>query len=74
MSGDEEKVFWVKNTNKLVDRDLYVLGGKTGYTHEAGYNLVTKARNGSKELTALVLGSQIKMNYEEVYKLLKMFL
>lgn len=65
---------WVDNTNKLLERDLYITGGKTGYTDEAGYNLVTQAKNQRHELLALVMGAQIKMNYEEVYQLLKKYL
>jgi D-alanyl-D-alanine endopeptidase (penicillin-binding protein 7) len=72
--GTEQKTEWIKNTNKLLDRDVYVTGGKTGYTTEAGYNLVTRAKNKKHELTVLVLGSKIKMNYEEVYALLKKYL
>ena len=76
--GAEAKTFWCRNTNqKLLERDLYVTGGKTGFTYEAGYNLVTKARltkDSNRELIALVLGAKISMNYEEVYLLLKKFL
>lgn len=66
----------IPNTNKLIDRDLKVTGGKTGYTTEAGYNLVTQATeiDGSHELIALVLGAKMSQNYEEVYKLLKYYL
>ncbi|MFZ5365315.1 MAG: D-alanyl-D-alanine carboxypeptidase family protein [Patescibacteria group bacterium] len=71
---EETKQVWIKNTNKLVDRDLYLLGGKTGYTEEAGRCLVTKARQGDRELIALVLNSDISQNYEEVYSLLKFYL
>jgi len=74
----EWKNYWVKNTNKrLLDRDLYITGSKTGYTHEAGYNLVTKAKtekDSGRELIALVMGAKISQNYEEVYLLLKKFL
>jgi len=69
-----EKELWIKNTNKLVDRDLYLLGGKTVYTDEAGRCLVTKAKRGDNEMIALVLGSDISQNYEEVYLLLKHYL
>lgn len=71
---DAMKSYLVKNTNKLVTRDLYITGGKTGYTHEAGYNLVTQAKNSSHELLALVLGADSGQNYEEVYLLLKKYL
>ncbi len=76
ISVEEEggKEIWIKNTNKLVDRDLYLLGSKTGYTHEAGRCLVTKAKNNDGEMIALVLGSEISQNYEEVYLLLRHYL
>ena len=64
--------YWVKNTSmKVLERDLYVTGSKTGWTDEAGYCLVTQAKKGVKELLALVMGAKIRMNYEEVYGLLK---
>lgn len=72
------KSYWVRNTNmKLLESELYVTGGKTGYTDEAGYNLVTKARasrDSQSELLALVMGAKMTMNYEEVYRLLKKYL
>ena len=69
---NSELSYWVKNTSmKLLDRDLYVTGSKTGWTDEAGYCLVTQAKSGTKELLALVMGAKIRMNYEEVYGLLK---
>ena len=75
--GNEVRSYWCQNTNKLLLRDLYITGGKTGYTTEAGYNLVTRARltkNSSQELIALVLGAKISQNYEEVDLLLHKFL
>jgi D-alanyl-D-alanine carboxypeptidase (penicillin-binding protein 5/6) len=69
----ENKTVWLKNTNKLIDRDLYLLGGKTGYTDEAGRCLVSKARYGDREIIALVLGADIGQNYEEVYQLLNFY-
>ncbi|MFH0987750.1 MAG: serine hydrolase [Parcubacteria group bacterium] len=64
--------FVVDNTNnKILNRDLCVTGTKTGWTSEAGYNLVTQAKTGEHELIALVMGAKITRNYEEVYALLK---
>ncbi len=72
---NNELVYWVQNTSeKLLNRDLYITGSKTGWTDEAGYNLVTQAKNNDKELIALVMGAKIRMNYEEVYRLLKQYL
>lgn len=71
---NRNQVYWIKNTNKLVNSDLYVTGGKTGWTDEAGYCLGTKARaDDGRNLIALVLGAKIRKNYTEVYKLLKEF-
>jgi len=67
-----ELSYWVKNTSmKMLDRDLYVTGSKTGWTHEAGYCLVTQAKKDNHEVLALVMGAAITKNYEEVYSLLK---
>ncbi|NQT49893.1 D-alanyl-D-alanine carboxypeptidase [Candidatus Kuenenbacteria bacterium] len=72
---NKDVVYWVKNTSiKLLDRDLYVTGSKTGWTDEAGYNLVMQAKGSTRELIALVMGAKIRMNYEEVYNLLKKYL
>lgn len=47
----------VNNTNLLLNRNLYILGGKTGYLPEIGMNLMTKARDrAGHELIAVVIG------------------
>jgi hypothetical protein len=67
--------YWVKNTSfKLFQRDISIAGSKTGWTDEAGYNLVTQAQNKTHDVIALVMGAKIRMNYEEVYNLLKKYL
>lgn len=64
--------YWVKNTSmKMLDKDITVTGSKTGWTHEAGYCLVTQAKKDNHEVLALVMGAAITKNYEEVYSLLK---
>jgi len=69
---NSELTYPVINTSqKVLERDLDITGSKTGYTHEAGYCLVTQAKNFGRELIALVLGAKIRQNYEEVYGLLK---
>lgn len=71
----EKNAYWVKNTSlKLLERDLQIVGSKTGWTDEAGYNLVTQAKNKAHDVIALVMGAKIRMNYEEVYNLLKKYL
>lgn len=49
----------IKNTNLLVqESDLYLIGGKTGYLDEAGYCLMTRAKNSQgREITAILLGN-----------------
>lgn len=37
--------------------DFQILGGKTGYTEEAGYTLVLRAKKGGADVIAVVLGS-----------------
>lgn len=72
---NSELHYWVKNTSKKVlDSDLYVTGTKTGWTDEAGYCLITKAKQGEKEYLAVVLGAEMTKNYEEVYYLLDKYL
>jgi D-alanyl-D-alanine carboxypeptidase len=66
----------VKNTSlTILKKDLYVTGSKTGWTDEAGYNLVTQAKAGGRELIAVALGGKnMAKDYEEVYQLLKKYL
>lgn len=68
----------VRNTSlKVLDRDLYITGTKTGWTDEAGYCLVTQAKkvgSSNQELIALVMGAKMSQNYEEVYNLLTEYL
>lgn len=58
-----KKIYYVKNTNKLlwsfINEDPYeVLGGKTGYIEEAGYNLTVGVRRDNHEIIIVVLGSK----------------
>ena len=64
----------VENTSKKVlNRDLKISGTKTGWTAEAGYNLVTQTTSGGKDIIAIVMGAKMSRNYEEVYQLLKKY-
>ena len=64
----------LKTKNKLLDRDLYILGAKTGYLHEAGKCIMVKAddRNGNQVIvTALGNFSENRDDYfDEVEKLI----
>lgn len=48
----------VTNTNVLLNSNLYILGGKTGYLPEIGMNLMTKARGkNNQEIVAVAIGA-----------------
>lgn len=52
------KTISVTNTNSLLNSNLYILGGKTGYLPEIGMNLMTKARGkNNQEIIAVVIGA-----------------
>ncbi|AXB33377.1 D-alanyl-D-alanine carboxypeptidase [Vibrio campbellii] len=63
-----EKVFkWNKitqyNRNKLLwDKSMDVDGGKTGYTSNAGYSLVSSAKQGKMRLISVVMGTSSKQS------------
>lgn len=48
----------VENTNELLSRYRGMLGGKTGFTNDAKYGVVTTAERGGVTLTAVVLGAR----------------
>jgi D-alanyl-D-alanine carboxypeptidase len=54
------KLFTVKNTNSLLnDSDVVVLGGKTGFINESGYNLSTRlSLNGLQSVDIVVMGAE----------------
>ncbi len=47
-----------------------VIGGKTGFTDQAGHTLVTMAKQGDTVLIAVLLQGSKLTNYDETYKLL----
>jgi D-alanyl-D-alanine carboxypeptidase len=58
-----KRVYYVKSTNELLwsflnEEPYELLGGKTGYTEEAGYNLTVGARRDGHEIIIVVLGSK----------------
>lgn len=65
----------IKNHNKLLSTDLYVLGTKTGYLDESGRCLIVKAKDENQnEIIVVTLGnfSKDRGNYfEETEKLTK---
>lgn len=67
---DSKKVR-VRNTNKLIDSDFYVLGGKTGFLDESGYCLMTKIKIDGGELLAVLFGADTSdQSFDEVRDLL----
>ncbi len=44
-------------TNKLLESDLAVIGGKTGYNHEAGYTFAMQVDEGERRMIIILLGS-----------------
>lgn len=60
-SLNSDKVHFFQNTNKLLNEAYpYVIGGKTGYTDEAGFCLATVASDKKgNEIISVVLGSSL---------------
>jgi rare lipoprotein A (peptidoglycan hydrolase) len=54
----DKKKKTARNTNKLLNADFKVLGGKTGYLDEAGYCLMTRIKIGENDFTGVILGAQ----------------
>lgn len=50
-------VLFLKNTNKLLWSEDYLIGGKTGYTRKAKHCLVCAAERGDNKVIVVVLGS-----------------
>jgi hypothetical protein len=50
----------IKNTNKLLQSYLTILGGKTGYTEEAGFCLanMVAGENGGGDIVVVILGAK----------------
>ncbi|MEA2088519.1 MAG: RlpA-like double-psi beta-barrel domain-containing protein [Patescibacteria group bacterium] len=69
-----EKSHTIKNRNKLLDSDLYILGTKTGYLDEAGHCLIVKAKDKNEnEIIVVTLGNFEPGGayFEETEKLVK---
>lgn len=64
-----KKTYLWTNRNKLLFDYKYTIGGKTGYTPSAGKTLVTNAKKGNLELTAVTLndGNQY-ISHKELYE------
>lgn len=57
------------NTHKMLCDDTYkyeeIIGGKTGYTNEAGYTLVTYAGYESENLVCVIMGAEEDNQYKD---------
>ena len=52
---DTDKPFWLVNTNKLLNAYEGMDGLKTGFTHDAGYNLTATAKRNGVRLISVVM-------------------
>ncbi len=62
---------WLGNTNKLLKRLKYCMGGKTGYTRAAGRCLVTYGELRGRSVIVVCLGSTPAKIWDDSSKLLK---
>ncbi|MBI2633859.1 MAG: D-alanyl-D-alanine carboxypeptidase [Parcubacteria group bacterium] len=63
------KTYRLKNTNLLLGKVPKILGGKTGYTPEAGGSLLLVFEAGEKKLLSVVLGSEDRFgDTEKLYR------
>jgi D-alanyl-D-alanine carboxypeptidase len=57
LSTAKGKTVFLKNTDKLLWSDRNLIGGKTGYTFEAGHCFVCAAERQNKRIIVALLGS-----------------
>jgi len=65
-----ERRIKIENRNRLLWSFAETTGVKTGYTTAARYTLVASAKNGERELIAVILGSDDERIWEDAEKLL----
>ena len=67
----KEKDFTLTNTNKMIRTYKGAIGGKTGFTQDAGYCLAEAAQRDSTRMIAVVLGCKdSKVRFAETARLL----
>lgn len=54
------KQIFLKNTNNLLWKDDYIIGGKTGYTRAAGHCFVCAANKGNNTFIVAILGESVR--------------
>ncbi len=57
ITTEKGKVFHIKSTDKLLWWDDKIIGGKTGYTNQAGHCFVCAAQGDGKTILVAILGS-----------------
>ena len=62
ITAESGKIFYLRNTDKLLWSDQKIIGGKTGYTRKAGHCFVCAAQNETKTILVVVLGSPSRKN------------
>lgn len=65
------KKHWLTNTNKLLKKVKYCMGGKTGYTHAAGRCLVSYGELGGRSVIVVCLGSTPAKIWDDSASLMK---
>jgi D-alanyl-D-alanine carboxypeptidase (penicillin-binding protein 5/6) len=53
-----KRLYKVHTSNKMLDRDKYVIGVKTGYTNQAGPCLIARAKKDKKDILLVMLNAQ----------------
>lgn len=57
LNDPKKRTYIIKNTDPFLKERKDIVGGKTGYTEEAGYSFIVKAKQDDREVTVLVFGS-----------------
>lgn len=53
-----KRVYRIHTSNKLLDREKYVIGVKTGFTNQAGPCLIARAKKNNKDVLLVMLNAQ----------------
>ncbi len=62
ITTEKGKVFHLRSTDKLLWWDEKIIGGKTGFTNQAGHCFVCAARGEGKTILVAILGSPSRKN------------
>ena len=53
-----KRVYRIHTSNKLLDREKYVIGVKTGFTNQAGPCLIARGKKNNKDVLLVMLNAQ----------------